>query len=269
LQPTKTLLSLALALSIGACGRQPPALVHARRPTEAGTTDRGYVAPPELASVEAAKGGFRLSGAANPGARVRLATPTGEAVFAVADPTGVWRVDLAGGREPRLLGLSMSDQGRVIQAKGYLFLSPEGVAARLRAGGGSEALADPGAAFAVTAMDYDNPAAPAAGATLSGRAAPGDAVSVRVDGVERGQTSADARGRFVLPLNQPLGAGSHDFDLISGHGETELSAPAEAPMALGGAPFRASRGPFGWRIDWLTPGGGEQTTLVFAPRPGS
>ena len=71
-----------------------------------------------------------------------------------------------------------------------------------------------------TTLDYDSQRA----ATLSGRAAPGETVTLRVDGVERGQAAADAERRFVLPLNQPLSAGAHDFELASPSGQAHLSA---------------------------------------------
>ena len=84
-----------------------------------------------------------------------------------------------------------------------------------------------------------------------------------MDGVGRGETSADAQGRFVLPLNE-LTAGAHDFDLAAERGEIHFSTTIDAPASLASAPFRAARQGPGWRVDWLTPGGGEQTTLVFA-----
>ena len=161
--------------------------------------------------------------------------------------------------EPRLFSLSTTDTGRVIQAKGYLFVAPDGFGARLRAGGGSEVLSVAPGGLAVLALDSDNQRA----ATLSGRAASGETVSLRVDGVERGQATADAGARFVLPLNQPLTPGDHAFDLEGQSGEIRFTSRIDAPAPLGGAPFKAARGDEGWRIDWLTPGGGEQTTLVF------
>ena len=229
------------------------------------TGEQGYVAPPELTGATRIAGDrIELAGRASAGATVRLATPAGAAQFAASDPQGHWSLQTAITAEPRLFGLSMSSQGRVIQAAGYLFLAPDGALARLRAGGGSEVLAPTGAHLAATALDYDAQRA----ATLSGRAAAGETVNLRVDGVERGQAEADTRGRFVLPVHEPLAAGAHDFDLAAQSGQAHLSAVIEAPAALGGAPFQARRIAAGWRIDWLTPGGGEQTTLILdVPEP--
>ena len=221
--------------------------------------EQGFAAPPELIAARRIAGDrIELTGRASPGARVRLATPAGAAQFAVADAQGQWRLQTPASADPRLFGLSMSDDGRVTQAEGYLFLAPTGAVTRLRAGGGSEALGTAGAGLVATVLDYDSQKA----ATLSGRAAPGETVTLRVDGVERGQAEADAERRFVLPLNQ-LEAGTHDFDLFAQSGQTHLSAAISTPAPLGGSPFRASRAAAGWRVDWLTPGGGEQTTLIF------
>ncbi|MFI4935155.1 MAG: hypothetical protein ACHP7N_11080 [Caulobacterales bacterium] len=250
----------AIALTTG-CSPQAGGDIHRAATDPSAAGERGYVPPPELTGAARTGQGVDLAGTANPGAEVRLASPKGAVLVARADAKGGWRLTAPASSEPRLLGLSMSDHGRIAQAKGYLFLAPDGEAARLRAGGGSEALAGAAPGLIAAAHDYDDQRA----ATLSGRAAPGEAVSLRVDGVERGQASADAERRFVLPLNQPLSPGAHDFDLSGAGGETHFTANIAAPAPLAGSPFRASREAAGWRVDWLTPGGGEQTTLIFDP----
>ena len=196
--------------------------------------------------------------AAMPGVAVRLATPTGGASFATADSDGRWRIRVPSSVEPRLFGLSMSAGGRVVQAIGYLFIAPDGRTARLRAGGGSEVIEDSGGGLHGLVVDYDTQRA----ATLSGRAPPGAPLSLRVDGVERGQATAGADGRFVMPINQPLNGGNHNFDLVAADKEEQAQAAIGAPVRLTSAPFLAIRSGGGWRIDWLTPGGGEQTTLI-------
>jgi hypothetical protein len=224
--------------------------------------EEGYVAPPELASTaKLARGGVQLTGRASPDARVRLATPGGAAIYADADGAGVWRINLPATAAPRLLGLSMSDHGRVVQAQGYLFLAPGGPAARLRAGGGTEVPGPAATQPTATALDYDNVLA----ATVSGRAPPRTTVSLTIDGVLRGEGVADAEGRLVAPLNQPLTAGTHDFALSAAGGESHLSAEISPPEPLAGAPFRAVHAAAGWRVDWMTPGGGEQSTLIVDP----
>jgi hypothetical protein len=266
LQPMRPFLAalwLAVAGLVAGCGRSPAPAAPAM---DAPVGDRDYVAPPELLGVAAAgSGGLELVGSASPGARVRLDTPRGEAAYAVADAGGAWRFTLPASQQPRLLGLSMSSQGRIVQAKGLVFLAPEGVAARLRAGGGSETLGAASPGFAVSSLDYDSLAQGAMAATLAGRAASGDGVTVRVDGIERGQAVADRGGDYVVALSEPLSAGSHDFDLISSRGELRFTAPVQPASPLAGAAYRASRTPLGWRVDWVTPGGGEQTTVLIEP----
>jgi hypothetical protein len=252
------------ALALAACG-QPPQKAASRveqPPTASG--ERGYTPPPELTAVSASpQGALQIVGRAQPGAKVRLASPDGAALFVVADGQGNWRLNIARLAQPRLLGLSMSDHGRVIQAQGYVFLAPDGAAARLRAGGGSERVDPLPTGLAATALDYDTILA----TTLSGRARAGEMVDLRVDGVERGQSSADREGRFVLSLNQPLTPGPHVFDLSAPSGQAHVAADIAAPAPLSAAPFRAERTPVGWRLDWLTPGGGEQTTFLLGYPP--
>jgi hypothetical protein len=260
--PAAVVAALFVAVGCSPSGSAGGGAANVQGPSASG--EQGYVAPPELTGATRLSGGrLELAGRASPGARVRLATPKGAALFVPAGPHGVWRFAMPALAAPQLLGLSMSDQGSVIQAQGYIFLAPDGVAARLRAGGGSQLAGPPPRALAAATLDYDTVLA----ATLSGQAGAGQAVTLRVDGVERGRSSADREGRFVLSLNQPLTAGPHDFELLAGAAETQAAATVTAPEPLAGAPFRASRTPTGWRIDWLTAGGGEQTTLLIDPSP--
>jgi hypothetical protein len=250
-----TLLALAAVALTAACDAPSSG---ANSAPEA-STERDYRPAPELLSAADLKGGrLALAGTAAPGAEVRLATPEGAAAFAKADGQGIWRLEIAAAAMPRLFALSMSDHGRIVQAMGYLFVAP-GAMARLRAGGGTESLAPARHGLAVLALDYDGKRA----ATLSGRATPGEALSLHVDGVERAQGLADKTGRFTLSLSEPLGAGSHAFDLASASGEARFSASVDAAAPLAHTPFAAGRAADAWRIDWITPGGGQQTTLVF------
>ncbi|HEY1753201.1 MAG TPA: hypothetical protein VGG29_18235 [Caulobacteraceae bacterium] len=249
---------LALALALAGCGQPPSApAANAASPS---STEQEYHPAPELLGASAPAGGrVQLYGEALPGAAVRVATPDGAAEFANADAHGVWRIGIAPSAAPRLFGLSMSDQGRVIQAMGYLFVAP-GAVARLRAGGGAEVLTPGGHGLTPQALDYDNRFA----TTLSGLAAPGEPLALRVDGVERGRSEADKAGRFTLSL-RPLTAGLHDFDLAGASGDARFQVAIATPAPLPHPPFDAQRLAHAWRIDWITPGGGEQTTLILDP----
>jgi hypothetical protein len=207
-----------------------------------------------------ARGKVRLAGRAGPGDRVRLASPAGPAAYALAGRDGAWSLVVAIPGEPRLFGLAMIEQGRAIQAEGYIAVTPEGTAAQLQAGAGAAVLGDLRADPAILAVDFDSKG----GAVVSGRASPGAVVDLWVDGAQRGRTSTGAAGTFSMPLDEPLSFTNHRLEVADGArragAEPQLS-PAEP---LSGGPYRATLTPSGWRIDWMTPGGGLQTTLMLA-----
>jgi hypothetical protein len=254
-----TLLGMAALGLLTGCGQRDSAAVNTVAAAP-GPTEDYHQTPELLGGSKTANGGMQLFGSASPGAAVRLASPSGAQAFGTADPGGVWRLTLAPSSEPRLLGLSMSDKGQVVQAVGYLFVAPDGAVARLRTGGGTQATAPATPGLAALALDYDNQRA----ATLSGVGAPHETVFVRVDGVERSQVRADAGGRFVAPL-QPLTAGSHEFVVMGATQQIHFTATVDTPQTPASAPYAAKREGEGWRIDWRTPGGGGQTTLILGP----
>ena len=102
-------LRLAFALALAACGGKPPT---APQGSEATAQDAGYIAAPRVDAVRADGGGVVLSGAAPAGGKVRLATPAGQAMFAVADSRGRWAIPLPAAPEPRIFGLSVTAGGR-------------------------------------------------------------------------------------------------------------------------------------------------------------
>jgi hypothetical protein len=189
-----------------------------------------------------------------------MATPAGQAVFARADHRGLWRIALPAAADLRLLGLSMSQGARTIQAQGYLAVTPEGDLAQLRAGAGALVVASPGGGLRILAVDFDRQG----GAVVSGIGAPGVDVELAVDGAARGAARVDAGRRFVLALNEPLAPGDHRLELRQGAGRAEVAVSVSPPAPLIGGPFRAERVAAGWRVDWLTPGGGLQGTLIVA-----
>jgi hypothetical protein len=246
-----------LALALNACGRPG---TNAARPSGQSLAERGYVAPPSAtAALPGPDGAVRLAGTAAPMATVRLASPDGTALYAQADSHGNWRIALPGAAQARLLGVSMPLPGRTVQAEGYLAVTPGGLTAQLRAGSGAVALSRAGRGLAISAADFDGKG----GAVLSGRAPPRAAVRVGVDGAPRGVAGADAAGRFMVALGEPLKPGEHRLAVSVGteRAEVPLSvspAPRPAPPPFNAAPVAG-----GWRIDWLTPGGGVQTTVLY------
>jgi hypothetical protein len=258
LQAAKSSLAALALLALVACS-QPANNAAGAADDAAASSEREYQAAPELTGASPVRDGrIELVGRAAPGAAVRLTSPGAPAQFATADAAGLWRVTIPASAQPRLFGLSMSTGGRVVQALGYLFVAP-GAIARLRVGGGAEVLAAGERSLTALALDYDAKGA----ATLSGFAAPGETVELRADGVERGQAVADQAGRFVLSLAQPLTAGAHDFELVAPSGAARFSAAIGPASPVSGAPYAARREGAAWRVDWISPGGGEQTTLIF------
>lgn len=175
-----------------------------------------------------------------------------------ADASGGWRVILPPAQGLRLFGLSMTQGDRTVQSEGYLAIAPDGHAAQLRSGAAAMVFGARPRTLRILAVDYDRQG----GAVISGAASPGADVAIAIDGVQR-QTATDADGRFILTLNEPLPAGDHHVEAVQGAARVgaELPVSPAAPPAPG--PFRAERTAFGWRIDWMTPGGGVQTTLMF------
>ena len=258
--PTAIVLSLFLAL--GGCGEGEPTAwtTEPNRAAADVAAEAGYLAPPAVTQVAVATDGrLLLDGTAAPGARVRLAAPAGTPIFADADSAGRWQVNIAVGEPVRLYGLSMVTQGRAVQAEGYLLLASEGRAAQLRAGAGAVFLATGSREPRILAVDYDRDG----GAVVSGVSAPGATLGLRVDRHPRGETKADARGRFAISLTEPLGPGGHALEVSGVGGEDVLSIDASRPGGVGPGPFSGQRTAYGWRVDWMTPGGGVQTTQIF------
>lgn len=246
---------LAFAV-LAACGPKAPGTrVKADKPDSA---EAGYIAPPTLDGVRRAGGGVVLSGRGAPNADLRLGSPTGEVVMGKVDAGGQWRVTVPGEPGVRLFGLSTIREGRTVQAEGYVMVAEGGEVALLRAGAGARRLAPGSSSPRILTVDVDREG----GAVVSGMAAPGAGLNVRVDRITRGGDHADDSGRFSISLSGLLSSGVHDVQVAGEGGETAVTiaiSPA-APLVYG--PVRADRTPIGWRVDWMTPGGGVQTTLL-------
>ncbi|HEY3694977.1 hypothetical protein [Phenylobacterium sp.] len=246
----------ALAGSLAGCHGKP-APPQPLAPKGETSADAGYIPAPSLDAAESSAGGVRLQGTAQPRARVRLAPPSGEALFAPADGRGRWRIVLPVAPGAWIFGLSMAADGRQVQAQGYVLVTASGRAAVLRAGAGAIVLGPP-APPRLTAVDFDRQG----GAVVSGLAGPQAAVSVRVDGRPGAVGRADAGGRFSLALPQPLTPGSHQVEIVGDAFTDTVAVDATPATALSGGPFRATAAAGGLRADWMTPGGGVQSTWI-------
>lgn len=268
LNKTRSLgIAIGVAGCLGACGPAPGGATHGGRGAVGSGAEVGYTPPPSVTGAQRLTAGrVLLIGTAAPMATVRLASPSGQAVFAHSDRAGAWRLLLPPAKEVRLFGLSEPGQGRPVQAEGYFALTPGGLAAQLRAGSGAVALGPRPAAPEILAVDFDRKG----GTVISGAAPDANPVALKVDGAAQEPVRVDPDGRFMAPLNEPLRPGSHVLAAATrqgAHGEATLTVSPAEPLV--GGPFRAALAGGGWRIDWLTPGGGVQSTVLFDRQGGA
>jgi hypothetical protein len=248
-------------LSISACDRTGKAewRPQAATPsTQVDAVEAGYVAPPSVEQVTRTPSGFLLTGTGAPSASIRMGAPTGEAVVGQADAQGRWTLSAPVNDSVRLYGLSMTKGDRTVQAEGYVLITPEGALALLRAGSGAWRMGVESVSPRILAVDVD----PQGGAVISGVGSPGAGLGVRVDRTPRAVGQADDDGRFFLSLDQPLGAGPHDIQVSGEGGEQKITLTVSPAGPMTEGPVRAQRTEIGWRVDWITPGGGVQTTTI-------
>jgi hypothetical protein len=241
---------------LAACSEKPSAAADSDTTQEA-----GYLAPPRVETVRPGPGGVTLSGIAAPGGQVRLATPAGQVQFAPADARGHWTVVLPASAQARIFGLSATTHGRSAQAEGYLLVTPSGQGALLRAGASAVRI-DPPAKPGLRAVDFDR----GGGMEISAGVAPGSVVTMLMDGRQIAQGRADSAGRYQVSLGgqTPVKPGAHRIQVF-GDGyalmdQATVQVSAAAPLAEG--PVRSQLTSAGLRVDWLTPGGGVQSTLL-------
>jgi hypothetical protein len=253
----KPFIAVLLAAGVlAACSAKPPAIASGAEPA---AQDAGYLAPPRVDEVRATSGSVVLSGAAPVGGKVRLASPAGQAMIATADGKGRWTVSLPAAPAARIFGLSATVGGRQAQAEGYVLLTPGGEAALLRAGAGALRIS-PSKRSGLNALDFDR----GGGLEVSATVQPGATVIVQLDGRQAAEGRADANGRYNVSLGSPnpIRAGTH-LVKVFGDGfsdQVALQMSPAAPLAEG--PLRSQFTAAGLRVDWMTPGGGIQSTLL-------
>lgn len=250
--------SIALLLTLAACGQGAAPVAGQSNRAGPGQGDPGYLPPPAVIASEPVADGARLLGQAPAGSRVRLATPDGKASFADADAKGAWTLTLPASQTARIYGLSSTQGGRTVQAEGYLLVTPTGEAVLLRAGAGALRIGRSGK-NGLDAVDFDREG----GAVISGRAPAGTALSILIDGRKFAEGRADSKGRYALSMTQqPLAPGSRQVDVFGDATENPVVIDATPAAPLSDGPFRAQPVAAGLRIDWMTPGGGAQSTIL-------
>jgi len=252
--------ALALASLLAACdSRRDPSGQTPARGEPGG--EAAYRPPPEATfSQRLASGAIVVGGSADPGTRVRLASPDGAITPAVDSGPGAWRARLPASDAVRLFGVAAVEHGRTVQSDGYLAVTPAGLSAQLRAGAGARVIIAKGP-LRILSVDFDRKG----GVVMSGVGRPGATVSIMADGASRGRVLVDGDSRFTFPFDEPLTLGDHTLEAVDGAARSQVNVTLTPPAPLTAGPYRAARQADGWRIDWLTPGGGAQATLLLAP----
>ena len=260
-------LAMVLALTVAAC-----------RPAPQGDADdggaalraAGYARAPVVSTVtQNGPSGFVVTGQASPDGRVRFIYGPQRAMGVTADSKGRFRADLPSGPEGGLYDLLIEDKGhdssddsasRLIHAEGRLFIPPgqAAMATLLRSGAPSKRLFNENEAMAV--VDYDGAGALA----VSGRVAVRTRVNIVIDGEIRATALSDARGDYAATAQ--IAPPAPDATTLSLTVQTatdtrQRDIAISLPNRRAGDHITAVTD--GWRVDWLLPGGGMQTTLVF------
>ena len=249
------------AATLASCG-QPKTVAAQQAPPPADTSDPGYRAAPQVGGVTlAADGAVTLSGRALPSSQVRMDSP-GAHIEAPTNGSGIWSASMGPVTEPALYSLTQAAGGQTVEAGGYVAVLPGApTVALLRAGLGAEVVQASGkGALKILAVDYDA----AGAAVVSGRASGPSPVRVLVDGQVLVEGSAGPDGRFSLTLSKPLPTGGHRLQAVTPKAEADAEVVVTPPAPPKGAPYQAHTQSFGWRVDWITPGGGAQATLLLA-----
>jgi hypothetical protein len=258
--PAKSCLVALLALVLLAgCNGKPLVTATADPPASEEAAD---LTPPMPDAVRASGDGWSLSGSAPAGARVRLASPQGEALTAVADAHGRWTLALGPVAEARIFGLSATAKGRQIQSEGYVLVTAKGQAAVLRAGTGARRI-DAAPRPGLRAIDFDR----GGGLEVSAAAAPGATVILKLDGRQAALGRADAAGRYDASLPSTgsqtrILPGVHQAQVFGDGFSDGVSFQVAAAPPLAQGPLHSQLTPAGLRVDWMTPGGGVQSTIL-------
>jgi hypothetical protein len=254
---------LVVAAFAAACGRGGDWRTPAQS-SQAASSQAGYTPPPLFtAAARLGDGDVEIVGRADKNSHIRLTSPDGASFAAVTDSRGAFSVAVPRPQAVRLFGLAEDVGGRQVRGEGYLAVvpAPGQAGVVLRAGTGAESLGPPSAAARIAAVDFDSGGV----AAVSGVARPGSSLKLVVDGGTGVEVRANAQGRYSLTLAAALKPGDHQLTVQSGQTLAQAHfrvSPAEPISPTGGLPFRGLRQADAWRIDWLTPAGGEQTTLV-------
>jgi len=258
--PLRRSLLLALCLALAGCSGSGAG--GEGNETDQVSPNAGYLAPPTPTSASRRPdGGVQLRGTAPAAAQVRLASPDGAAFGAMAGTDGAWTLELPPAEAPRMFAVSAEASGETLRGEGALIVLPGPAVPALlaRSGFGAVALGPAPGKVQLVALDYDG----GGGTAVAGLAQPNTEVRLTLDDAPAGIGQTDAAGRFaILAPNRRLASGAHSLSVEARSGVARRDTVVILPQPLT-TPFRATRQPGAWRVDWRLPGGGVQTTLVF------
>ncbi len=252
---TSLFLVFSALAGLAACKEKPKA-TEATSALEAA----GYWRAPEITGVDQTGSNmFVVTGQTIPNARVRFSYSGQRAVGVTSDSKGRFRAELPSGPDGGLFDLSTEDSGRSMHADGRLFI-PAGAPGKtvlMRPGAPSLALFNDLTAVAV--IDYDRAGAVA----IAGRVAPTAAIEVVLNGEIRARTTSDDRGFYTATtqIEPPDESEAANTLSVMAGGKEYVRNFKDSRINTDGD--RITRFEDGWRVDWVLPGGGMQTTLVF------
>ena len=247
---------LMATLGLGSCDAGKP---KADDDGEAALRKAGYTPAPQITGVQQnGPNGFVITGQADPDGRVRFLYGQQRAIGVTADSKGRFRAELPAGQMGGLYDLSIEDTGRLLHAEGRLFVPPmhPTKAVLMRTGSPSQSLFNQSEALAV--MDYDGAGAVA----FSGRVAPRTQVNFILNGEIRARVTSDDKG-FYSATGQMNAPGSAPAVIGLGLQAGAIQATHQVPVSLPATADQVTPQGDGWRVDWVVPGGGIQTTIVF------
>ena len=261
-----TLLAALSALTpLSACGPAPKA-----SEIKVPVLDFGYLQAPVLTSARVSGGAVVLSGRAANVARVRLSSPYGQALGTTASDTGDWSIEVPATLNPaeplQMYGLAQDREGRQVQAEGYIAVLPDPLTpvVLLRAGTGARPIGPQGAGLgSVLVADFDD----LGGLAVSGQAGAGQEIKAALDGVWIAQGRADRDGHFSLALSGATRPGAHQISLQIGGRTLILPLDIQPARLAAGRLYKSTQIQGGWRIDWTTPSGGVQSSVIMVPSP--
>jgi hypothetical protein len=214
--------------------------------------ENGYLSPPQLIQAAPSTGQIVLRGRAAPHAKVTL----GQVRETAADSKGAFAFAVPLTPAAQIFSLSMMAGGRRVQAEGYVLVTAKGQVAVLKSGAAAERL-DMADRYGVGAFDFDS----AGAAIVAGRAPAGSGLSIRLDGRQAVEARSDDRGAYIISL-PTLRPGPHRIEVVGDNFTQTIDVAMSPAEPLTDAPIRTTPGPGGLRVDWMTPGGGLQSTII-------